>query len=75
MVLGHLTIADNVHISSGSLVTRSISESGQYTGFYPLAKNSEWEKTAAVVRNLGTMREKIRQLEKTVKALTEKNNE
>ena len=75
MVLGHLTIADNVHISSGSLVTRSVSEAGHYTGFYPLSKNSEWEKSAAIVRNLGTMREKIRELEKTVKALTEKNNE
>lgn len=75
MVLGHLTIADQVHISSGSLVTRSISEPGNYTGFYPLAKNADWEKTAVMVRNLGTMREKIRALEKTVKALTEKNNE
>jgi UDP-3-O-[3-hydroxymyristoyl] glucosamine N-acyltransferase len=72
MVLGHLTIADNVHISSGSMVSRSILEPGQYTGFYPLAKNADWEKTAAIVRNLGTMREKIRQLEKTIKSLTEK---
>ena len=75
MVLGHLTIADKVHISSGSLVTRSIAEPGQYTGFYPLAKNAEWEKTAVIVRNLGAMREKIRELEKTVRSLTEKNNE
>jgi UDP-3-O-[3-hydroxymyristoyl] glucosamine N-acyltransferase len=72
MVLGHLTIADHVHISSGSLVTRSISEPGQYTGFYPLAKNAEWEKSASIVRNLGSMREKIRHLEKIIKSLTEK---
>jgi UDP-3-O-[3-hydroxymyristoyl] glucosamine N-acyltransferase len=71
MVLGHLTIADNVHISSGSMVSRSILEPGQYTGFYPLAKNSEWEKSAAIVRNLATMRDKIRALEKTIKKLTE----
>jgi UDP-3-O-[3-hydroxymyristoyl] glucosamine N-acyltransferase len=69
MVLGHLTIADHVHISSGSLVSRSILEPGQYTGFYPLAKNAEWEKSAAIVRNLGTMREKIRHLEKIIKSL------
>lgn len=75
MVLGHLTIADRVHISSGSMVTRSILQPGQYTGFYPLAKNADWEKTAALVRNLSTMREKIRQLEKSVKTLIEKNNE
>ena len=67
MVLGHLTIADNVHISSGSMVSRSILEPGQYTGFYPLAKNAEWEKTAVIVRNLGSMRDKLKQLEKIVK--------
>jgi UDP-3-O-[3-hydroxymyristoyl] glucosamine N-acyltransferase len=75
MVLGHLTIVDNVHISSGSMVSRSILEPGQYTGFYPLAKNAEWEKSAAIVRNLGTMREKIRELEKTIKLLTKTRNE
>jgi UDP-3-O-[3-hydroxymyristoyl] glucosamine N-acyltransferase len=75
MVLGHLTIADNVHISSGSMVTRSILEPGQYTGFYPLAKNAEWEKSAAIVRNLGAMREKIRDLERTIKSLTGNSNE
>jgi UDP-3-O-[3-hydroxymyristoyl] glucosamine N-acyltransferase len=71
MVLGHLTIADRVHISSGSMVSRSILEAGQYTGFYPLAKNAEWEKSAAIVRNLAAMRDKIRALEKTIKTLTE----
>jgi UDP-3-O-[3-hydroxymyristoyl] glucosamine N-acyltransferase len=75
MVLGHLTIADNVHISSGSMVSRSILEPGHYTGFYPLAKNSEWEKSAAIVRNLASMREKIRELEKTIKLLSKDQNE
>ncbi|RQO36268.1 UDP-3-O-(3-hydroxymyristoyl)glucosamine N-acyltransferase [Herminiimonas sp. KBW02] len=73
MVLGHLTIVDHVHISSGSMVSRSIREPGQYTGFYPLAKNAEWEKSAVIVRNLATMREKIRELEKTIKTLDDKS--
>jgi UDP-3-O-[3-hydroxymyristoyl] glucosamine N-acyltransferase len=72
MVRGHLTIVDNVHISASSMVSRSIMEPGQYTGIYPLAKNAEWEKSAAIVRNLAAMREKIRQLEKVVKSLIEK---
>jgi UDP-3-O-[3-hydroxymyristoyl] glucosamine N-acyltransferase len=71
MVLGHLEIVDNVHISSGSMVSRSVLEPGQYTGFYPLAKNAEWERSAAIVRNLSTMREKMRALEKKIKTLTE----
>lgn len=73
MVLGHLTIADHVHVSAASMVSRSISEPGQYTGFYPLAKNAEWEKSAAIVRNLSSMREKIRALEKAIKTLTKTN--
>lgn len=72
MVLGHLTIADHVHISSGSLVSRSIQEPGQYSGFYPLARNADWEKSAALVRNLPSMREKIRELEKTIKSFLKK---
>ena len=74
MVLGHLEIADNVHISSGSMVSRSVLEPGQYTGFYPLAKNAEWEKSAAIVRNLSSLREKMRSLEKQIKQLTEPQN-
>ncbi len=75
MVLGHLTIADNVHISSGSMVSRSILEAGQYTGFYPLAKNADWEKSAAIVRNLDSLRDKVRALEKTINALNSAQNE
>lgn len=70
MIAGHLTIADNVHVSAGSLVPRSLGEPGQYTGIYPLAKHTEWEKSAVMVRNLPSMREKIRELEKIIKSLS-----
>lgn len=74
MVLGHLTIVDNVHVSSGSLVSRSISEPGQYTGFYPLAKNADWERTAAVVRQLDGMRDRVRELERQLRQLLDDKN-
>jgi UDP-3-O-[3-hydroxymyristoyl] glucosamine N-acyltransferase len=75
MIHGHITIADHVHVSAGTLALRSIPESGQYTGFYPIARHGEWEKSAALVRNLGAMREKIRTLEKTTKLLAEQITE
>jgi UDP-3-O-[3-hydroxymyristoyl] glucosamine N-acyltransferase len=75
MVLGHLTIADNVHVSSGSLVSRSLHEAGQYTGIYPLAKNADWEKSAAIVRNLESMRDKVRELERALKEIKAKKEE
>lgn len=75
MIAGHLSIADKVHVTAGTLVPRSITEPGQYTGFFPMAKNSDWEKSAAIIRNLSSMREKIRDLEKIIKSLNGTTNE
>jgi UDP-3-O-[3-hydroxymyristoyl] glucosamine N-acyltransferase len=75
MIHGHITIADRVHVSAGTLAMRSISEPGQYTGFYPITKHGDWEKSAALLRNLPTMREKMRAMEKMIKSLTEKDHE
>jgi UDP-3-O-[3-hydroxymyristoyl] glucosamine N-acyltransferase len=69
MVNGHIEIVDNVHITAGTLVSNSIREPGRYAGFYPIATHAEWERSAALVRNLGTMREKIRAIERALKAL------
>lgn len=66
-VLGRLTIADNVHVSSFSLVTRSINKPGHYTGFFPLEDNASWEKNAATLKQLSTLRERVRALEKELK--------
>jgi UDP-3-O-[3-hydroxymyristoyl] glucosamine N-acyltransferase len=66
-VLGHLTIADNVNVSSFSLVTRSIHKPGHYTGFFPLEDNASWEKNAATLKQLSTLRERVRALEKELK--------
>ena len=63
-VLGHLTVADNVHISSFSLVTRSLRKPGHYTGVYPLDDNASWEKNAATLKQLSTLRERVRALER-----------
>jgi UDP-3-O-[3-hydroxymyristoyl] glucosamine N-acyltransferase len=63
-ILGHLEIADDVHISSFSLVTRSIAKPGQYTGVFPLDDNASWEKNAATLRQLHSMRDRLRALEK-----------
>jgi len=66
MVLGHLNIADDVHVSAATVVTHSLRKSGQYTGFYPIAENATWEKTAATLRKLPDMRARLRALEKTI---------
>ena len=63
-VLGHLSIADHVHISSTSLVTRSIHKPGHYTGVFPIDDNAAWEKNAATLKQLHSLRERLKALEK-----------
>ncbi len=63
-ILGHLTIADHVHISATSLVTRSILKPGHYTGIFPIDDNAAWEKNAATLKQLHSLRERVKALEK-----------
>jgi UDP-3-O-[3-hydroxymyristoyl] glucosamine N-acyltransferase len=62
-ILGHLEICDDVVISAMSLVTRSITTPGFYSGVYPLMPNADWERSAAVVRQLPALRRRLRQLD------------
>lgn len=64
MILGHLTLADHVHISAGTLISRSIHKPGQYTGIFPSDDNASWEKNAATLRQLHSLRERLRALER-----------
>ena len=65
VVLGHLSLADGVHISAASVVMRSIHQPGQYSGVFPLDDNASWEKNAATLRQLHRLRDRIKTLEKT----------
>ena len=66
IVLGHLTLADHVHVSAASVVTRSISKPGQYTGLFPIDDNAAWEKNAATLKQLHTLRERLKQAERAL---------
>jgi UDP-3-O-[3-hydroxymyristoyl] glucosamine N-acyltransferase len=63
-ILGHLELADNVHISAFSLVSHSILKPGTYSGVFPIDDNSNWQKNAATLRQLFSLRERIKFLEK-----------
>jgi UDP-3-O-[3-hydroxymyristoyl] glucosamine N-acyltransferase len=66
IVLGHLTLVDGVHISAASVVMRSIRQPGTYSGVFPIDDNAAWEKNAATLRQLHTLRERIRALEQAL---------
>ncbi len=63
-IIGHLELADRVHISVATTVTRSLPQAGHYTGVFPLDTHADWEKNAATVKNLAKLRERLRALEK-----------
>lgn len=67
IVLGHLALADRVNISAATVVTRSIRKPGHYTGMFPLDDNATWEKNAASLKQLHSLRERIRVLEDKLK--------
>jgi UDP-3-O-[3-hydroxymyristoyl] glucosamine N-acyltransferase len=67
IVLGHLTLADEVNVSAASVVTRSILKPGHYTGMFPIDTNATWEKNAATVKHLSSLRDRIRVLEAALK--------
>lgn len=67
IVLGHLALADNINISAATVVTRSIAKAGHYTGMFPIDENSAWEKNAASLKQLHSLRDRIRALEDKLK--------
>ena len=64
IILGHLQICDHVHITAATVISRSIHKPGQYSGMFPFDDNASWEKNAATLRQLHTLRERLRALEK-----------
>lgn len=63
IVLGHLRVADDVHVSAATVVTHSLSQPGHYTGMFPIDENARWEKNAATLKQLHRLRDRIKALE------------
>ncbi|MFO7581099.1 UDP-3-O-(3-hydroxymyristoyl)glucosamine N-acyltransferase [Guyparkeria sp.] len=61
---GHLTLADHVHVTGMSMVTRSIHRPGVYSAGTPLDTNERWHRNAARFKQLDRLARRVRQLEK-----------
>lgn len=64
MIVGHLELADDVHISAGSMVTRNLPSPGQYTSIFPLEGHQQWLRNAAQIKRLARLAERVTELEK-----------
>jgi len=73
IILGHLTVADDVNISAATLVTKSISQPGSYTGAMPFEAHRDWLRNAAQMRHLDEMAKRIRELETRLAQLEKKS--
>lgn len=74
-IVGHLQIVDHVHVSACTLITRSITKPGHYTGVFPFDDNASWEKNAASLRQLHGMRDRLKALEKWRQAQDEQQQD
>lgn len=73
VILGHLSIADDVNISAGTLVTKSVTRAGTYSGTVPFMEHTGWLKNFAHLRHLDAMADKIRALEARLAELEKKS--
>jgi UDP-3-O-[3-hydroxymyristoyl] glucosamine N-acyltransferase len=67
IILGHLAIGSHVNISAGTLVSKSILKPGHYTGIFPIDDNATWERNAASLKQLHSLRNRIKTLEQETK--------
>ena len=68
MLRGHLSICDDVHVSMGTAITRSIRKPGTYTGVFPFDEHADWARNTAYVRHLAELAQRVRALEKLLQA-------
>jgi len=73
IILGHLELADDVHVSSGTLVAKSLKQPGQYTGAFPVERHDGWLKNAAHLRHLSKLADRVHELEKKLSELEKKS--
>jgi UDP-3-O-[3-hydroxymyristoyl] glucosamine N-acyltransferase len=65
-IAGHLEIADGVHFTGQSLVTRSVNKPGYYSGNLPAVENRDWRRSIAHIRHLDDIVRRLKTLEKLV---------
>ncbi|UDG81897.1 UDP-3-O-(3-hydroxymyristoyl)glucosamine N-acyltransferase [Candidatus Vallotia cooleyia] len=67
-IAGHITLADRVVVTAKSGVSKSLLKSGIYTSAFPAMPRGDWNKSAAILRNIDKLRERIKTIEAALDA-------
>ena len=62
-IIGHLSICDDVVVSAGTLVSKSITRPGVYTANLPVQPHADWVRNFAHLRHLDALVGRVRSLE------------
>jgi UDP-3-O-[3-hydroxymyristoyl] glucosamine N-acyltransferase len=62
-IAGHVTLADYVIVTAQSGVSKSLLKPGMYTSAFPAVAHADWNKSAALLRNIDKLRDRIKALE------------
>ena len=74
IILGHLSIADGTQVSAATVITKSITKAGTYSGFFPFDDNRAWTRNAVLVKQLSEYAERIRQMDLRIAELEGKHD-
>lgn len=63
-ITGHVTLCDDVIVAARATITVDINKPGVYSGLIPAEPTQDWRRLVAEFRNLGKLRQRVRELEK-----------
>jgi len=68
--VGHIEVCDDVVVSGKGMITKNIREPGVYASSFPVEKVRDWNRHVARFRRLDQFGDRIKALEKSVKAMS-----
>lgn len=71
-IAGHINITDGVRVTGGSMVTRSLSEPGQYSSGIPVEPSKQWRRNTVRLRQIEKLVERVSELEQAIKSKAKK---
>lgn len=67
-LVGHIELADQVHVTGMTMVTHSLPQAGVYSGNVPATVNADWRRNMVQLRRLDSLTKRVRQLEKLLQS-------